>query len=172
MQSLLIDPEVIDDVWYTPPHIIEAARKCMGGIDLDPASSAIGNGNVKAERYFDADQDGLIQTWHGRVWLSPPHGRKFVHRFVKKLLSEDIEQAIVLTDNSTDTVYGQSLLKAASAVCFIAGRVRFIMFDRPPATPLQGQIICGIGTDVDRFAKAFRSIGGVFTILKRSGRTG
>ena len=44
--------------WYTPAELIDAARDVLGGIDLDPASSAIANETVKAERYFTVDVMG------------------------------------------------------------------------------------------------------------------
>lgn len=49
--------------YYTPADIIEAARACMGSIDLDPASCVIANQTVKAARIFTLQDDGLAQTW-------------------------------------------------------------------------------------------------------------
>lgn len=59
---------------YTPPSIIKRARSVMGGIDLDPASSAEANGVVRARRYFTLDANGYEQHWSGRVLLNPPGG--------------------------------------------------------------------------------------------------
>jgi hypothetical protein len=53
--------------FYTPSHIIEIARACMGGIDLDPASCAIANDTVKASRFYDTRQNGLKRPWFGRT---------------------------------------------------------------------------------------------------------
>jgi hypothetical protein len=59
---------------YTPDHVVEAARRTLGGIDLDPASCALANERVKAERWFGLPGDGLAEEWFGRVFLNPPGG--------------------------------------------------------------------------------------------------
>ena len=110
---------------YTPSHIIEAARACMGGIDLDPASCAEANETVRAANYFDAEMDGLKRHWYGRVWLNPPYGRGEIDAFVARLLESDLEQAIVITHNATETRWCQALLAACNMACFPASRIDF-----------------------------------------------
>jgi hypothetical protein len=72
--------------WYTPSPIVEASRKTMGGIDLDPASHAEAADRIGALRYFDEADNGLEQPWHGRVFLNPPGG--LVAAFWIKMLRE------------------------------------------------------------------------------------
>ena len=66
--------------WYTPAPIVEAARRVMGGIDLDPASNPIANTTVRAAHFYGRDDDGLSQAWHGCVWLNPPYGSIPCHK--------------------------------------------------------------------------------------------
>jgi hypothetical protein len=61
--------------YYTPIPIIEAARKTMGGIDLDPTSSDIANLYVKAPLYYTIETDGFNKDWHGNIWFNPPFTR-------------------------------------------------------------------------------------------------
>lgn len=73
----------------TPPEIVEAARKVLGCIDLDPASSAVFNEAVKAEWFFTKEDDGLAQEWSGMVYLNPPGDKtgELVKRFWTKLVT-------------------------------------------------------------------------------------
>ena len=151
--------------WYTPPRIIEAARAVMGTIDLDPASSQKAQETVGAETFFTAEDDGLSQPWAGRVFLNPPYDAKLVGPFVEKLLSEPVDEAIILVNNATETKWGQALLERADVVCFPSGRIQYLDSPegRPKGSPLQGQMIIGIGVAIEgeSFRREFQNIGAV-----------
>ncbi|XGV94421.1 MAG: DNA N-6-adenine-methyltransferase (plasmid) [Leptolyngbya sp. BL-A-14] len=61
--------------WYTPAFWVSLARLLMGGIDLDPASSAEAQSWIQAANYYTREDDGLQQPWWGRLWLNPPYGK-------------------------------------------------------------------------------------------------
>ena len=69
---------------YTPAKYIEAARQVMGGIDLDPASNTHAQQIVKATKWHGVNEDGLLQAWHGRVFLNPPYAYPTVGHFIDK----------------------------------------------------------------------------------------
>lgn len=156
--------------WYTPERYIKAARAVMAGINLDPASSAAANQVVKAAKFYTAEEDGLIQDWSGRVWLNPPYTRGVIDKFIAKMVHEysagNIHQAIVLTNNATDTAWFHGLAIAASAWFFPRGRTKFYRI-HPDGTqetgpPLQGQVHTYLGPNPLKFIKEFENrIGGI-----------
>jgi ParB family chromosome partitioning protein len=151
--------------WYTPPEYLDAARAVLGGFDLDPASSAAAQENVRAGAYYSREDDGLSRRWFGRVWMNPPYASGLVDDFAGKLVSEykagEVTAAVVLVNNGTETAWFRRLLDAASAVCFPTGRVRFLRPDGERGSPLQGQAVLYLGADPDAFDAAFGSLGKV-----------
>jgi ParB family chromosome partitioning protein len=160
-----------ENEWYTPPDIIDAARLVMGGIDLDPASCETANANVMATQFFTMQDDGLSQEWRGRVWLNPPYAQPLMSQFSDKLVEEwkshRVESAIILTNNGTETAWGQKLLLHCAAVCFPRGRIRFIdKHGNASGAPLQGQAIFFFGDapDVTGFLEIFSKFGAVLQV--------
>jgi ParB family chromosome partitioning protein len=161
-----------ENEWYTPKHIIEAARMTMGSIDLDPATSLIANETVKAEQIFTKEDNGLNQKWSGNIWMNPPYAQPLISLFSDKLISElpHISQACVLVNNATETNWFQNMLIECDYVCFLNSRVKFIdMNGNPSGAPLQGQAVLYFGGNRKEFYNNFYDLGICLMRLEEEG---
>jgi ParB family chromosome partitioning protein len=109
-----------DNEWFTPPQYIEMARGVLGQIDLDPASCKASQKTVRAKYWYSAEIDRLKQQWKGRVWMNPPYAQPLIGRFITKLCDElsadNVVEAIVLVNNSTDTAWFHEAAEIAQAL--------------------------------------------------------
>ena len=132
--------------WYTPKQYVDAARKVLGGaIDLDPASSAQANEVVRAARYYTKEADGLIQPWHGRVFLNPPYHRTMLTHFIDRAVGHAIDgqPIVVLVHDSTETKWAQKAFRHFHWVCFIHHRLTFYGLDEGEGAPKEYKTLQG-----------------------------
>ena len=152
-----------DNESFTPPEHVEAARRVLGEIDLDPASNAIAQQTVRASNYFTRDDDALAKPWEGRVWLNPPYAQPLINQFVQKLVGEfaagRVSEAIMLTHNYTDTAWFHLAAATAAMICFPKGRIRFVNADGEPCSPTQGQALFYYGTRDEAFRRIYSAFG-------------
>lgn len=152
--------------WYTPKEWIERARKAMGRIDCDPASSSFAQKVVKAKTYYTVDDNGLECEWYGNVWLNPPYKHPEVSHFVNELCDEfeakRVKQAILLVNNVTDTKWFHRCMKLGYAA-FTIGRIAFYNADGESSAPTNGQVFFYFGARKQQFCDAFS---GYCTIMK------
>lgn len=148
--------------WYTPGWVIEAVRGAMGGIELDPASSALANETVRADRYFTADIDGLAQPWEAEtVWINPPYGfrkgqREFMLKLLESLEAGTVDRAIIMTRCDCTTRAFQAASRRASAIAAIAGRLEFWSPDLgKSSSTVTGNWCVAFGVDPRRLATHF-----------------
>lgn len=162
--SQLINQTSGDVEIYTPSNIIEAARTCMGGIDLDPASSAKANLRVGAARFFTKEDDGLSPSlcWWGRVWLNHPFSREGNKLWIQKAIAEHKAerafQICMICFASTSESWFRPLLRYPQ--CFLSPRTNYL---RPDGTiyrgVTKGSVVTYMGPDLDAFARAFAPLG-------------
>lgn len=149
--------------WYTPAEYIEAARLVLGNIDLDPASSTLANEVVRADFFYTAETDGLTAEWWGNVWMNPPYGSDLISRFCEKLITDyisgEVEQAIVLVNNATETGWFQLLASYADCICFPKSRIKYWGENGQANSPLQGQAFLYFGDNSKKFISTFGTFG-------------
>lgn len=156
--------------WYTPEPWPSLARQLMGAIDLDPASCAEANEIVKATHIFTKDDDGLLQTWFGRVWNNPPYGldeeqksvcAKWVRKAIESYRSGAVEQLMLLVNSSTGTGWFAPLWDFP--LCFPYKRIRFVTPRGVPTKdqPTHASAIAYLGPHVEEFERIMKPHGRV-----------
>lgn len=148
--------------WYTPKHIVDAAVTALGGVDLDPCSPGPDEAPVPAESHYTKEDDGLDQTWSGRVYMNPPYGRG-IGDWTEKLQGEyrdgNVTSAIALLPARTDAEWFSALRDYPR--CFVWGRLKFSESDNAAPFP---SVVVYFGDDDDAFKEAFADIGDTFVL--------
>ena len=160
----LINQTSGDVEYYTPGPIVEAARRVMGRIDLDPASCPLANKTVQARTIYTAERDGLSLPWGLNVWLNHPFGRHTNKLWVNKLMHEyqigNVKQACCITFASTSEAWFQPLFDYPQ--CYLSPRVNYLGSDGKPVKGCtKGSVVTYLGPDVSRFIAEFSSMGRV-----------
>jgi hypothetical protein len=154
-----------ENEWYTPPEYIAAALRVLGGIDLDPASSAEANRTVGATVFLTEADQPFVRRWSGRVWLNPPYGGlagSFVNRLVDEYYTGEVAAAIVLVNaHCTDTEWFQPLFN--ETLCFTDHRIDFVApAGREKAgSSTHGSVFAYLGDNTDAFQREFAPFGAV-----------
>ena len=148
------------DEWYTPAYVFNALGERF---DLDVAAPRLGPRHVPANDWHCDTTDGLTAPWNGFVWMNPPFGhqsakRAWLGRFF------DHGNGIALLPDRTSAPWWQEYAPRASAVLFIAPKVKF---ERPDGTigeqPGTGTTLFAAGDRARSALMRAYSLGAVFT---------
>jgi len=147
--------------WHTPLIVLEKVRAVMS-IDLDPCSNR-GN-HTKAKRTFTRKDDALSKQWKGNVFMNPPYGkgmRDWIHKLISEHQAGRVPQAIALVPARTNARWFQELAKAADAVCFPQGGLRFIngKTHKEAKPAMFPSALFYLGPDPQQFQDVFSDLG-------------
>jgi len=165
-ENIAVDPNGGQpDEWYTPRHVIEAARTVLGDIDLDPASCVTAQEVVQAGTFYTKEQDGLSLPWFGRVWLNPPFSspalRLFSTRAMDAYERNEVQAVVLLMICHVDLGVGwlQRLISMAP-VAATHGRVGFWNPEKATAVaPMRGTLVFYLGPNLALFHDVFSAFG-------------
>lgn len=140
-----------NDEWLTPRSLVRA----LGSFDLDPCAPVTRPWKT-AKRHYTIYDNGLIQPWHGRVWLNPPYGSQ-TKLWLRKLRrhGDGIALIFVRTDSAW---FFRQVWNSAYAVLFLRGRLQFHHLDGTAAPHSAGVPSCLVAYG-DHNVRALQSIG-------------
>jgi ParB family chromosome partitioning protein len=147
---------------YTPKELLQSVRDVMGAIDVDPASCADAQKQVKATVWFDERRNGLIQDWHGRAYINPPGDTKgklpklFWKKLVVEVRHERVSEFIWLAFNLAHvrTLQFDKDVLPECDVCVLEKRIKFT-----GDSPTKDNAFLYWGPNRDRFAEVFSQWG-------------
>jgi hypothetical protein len=155
--------------YYTPPEYVEAARKVMGAIDLDPASCKAAQGWIRATQFYTKEDNGLQRKWEGRCWLNPPYsktnGKSNQATWSQKLIDEyqsgRVSEAILLVKAALGYKWFEDFW-CDWPVCFARERLSFIRANgSSDGQSKQGTAFFYFGDNIERFREIFSQFGRV-----------
>ena len=106
------------DNWITPREIVTA----LGDFDLDPCAHTEMPWQTAARQYT-VENDGLRQSWDGRVWLNPPYGRE-AEAWLRRLADHNHGTALIFARTETSAFFAE-VWRRAAALLFIESRLHF-----------------------------------------------
>lgn len=110
--------------WYTPPEIVHA----LGEFDLDPCFP-LEPIYQTAKKTFNKIDDGLAQSWAGRIWLNPPFGNVAI-KWVERMSEHNDGVALLFARTETE-MFQRFVFPIASSILFLNKRIHFL---RPDGT--------------------------------------
>jgi hypothetical protein len=177
--------EPISSEWYSPPEIVDPCRSMLDGrFALDPASCAVANHLVKADRFMTEADDGLAgDTWEApSVWLNPPSPPgpwwdKLVRSYSKGLIgwavffAYSIDQ-LAMVQVRTPKLFAEEWRRSSTSVVLLRDRVRFMLhtgqmaLDGTPGfergkQPMHGSALIVLGTERSKVQRYLGTAGWV-----------
>lgn len=106
--------------WNTPQLLFDALNLEFS-FTLDAAAT---KASAKCLKYFTPEDDGLKQTWHGRVFVNPPFSN--IKDWLLKAWQSDCEIIVFLVPARTDTQWWHQYVMKANEVRFTIDRPHFV----------------------------------------------
>jgi hypothetical protein len=131
------------DEWRTPKSIFDALGLVF---DLDPCWPLEGPCFVPARQRYTVHDNGLVQPWHGLIWLNPPFGGRRGHvPWLKKFFIHGNGIALVNALTSSDWFH-ETIVPNAQLLGFPNGKTKFIKPDGSVGTePANGIVLISAG---------------------------
>lgn len=112
------------DDWETPQSLFDELDKRFH-FTLDAAAS---DENHKCDRYYTAENSGLVKSWKGEtVFCNPPYGKE-IPKWTRKCKAEaeaNGARIVMLIPARTDTSYFHDMIYGNADVEFLRGRLKF-----------------------------------------------